>query len=102
MTYLLPFELDSCPEKQFEARLKIKYNTYYDGIGSYSYHGQRCFDKGKLTAEIENYKLLDVFADGDKIPYLNVTQEILDIIEQKFDSDSVQDDIRMEILDNLD
>ena len=33
---------------------EVHYDEYYDGIGSYEFWGQRCYDKGDLCLEVEN------------------------------------------------
>lgn len=101
MTFNLPFDLDSEPDRQFEAELDIKLNTCYDGLGWYNWWGSKCFDKGKLSVEIENYTILSICLDGNKLPPDRITENMLAIIDNLFYSDKIQNDIKTEILENL-
>ena len=36
-----------------------------DGIGSYEYHGQKCYDEGSWSSSVEDVVIHKVFSDGE-------------------------------------
>lgn len=84
--------------KKYEALIFVQYNVFDDGIGAYEFWGAKYFDKNNWQIEIEGYKILGVYLDGEEVCQGEFKkEELVDIVDQIFYSVSEQDKMRAEI-----
>lgn len=80
----------SLPEKLGEEiEAKVEFSIQNDGIGSYEYWGQKCFDSGEDYIEVEN--ILPIFTDQAEEMQIAIKKYIDDNFE------TVSNDVAMNL-----
>ena len=78
-------------DEPYYVHYDITWNCYTDGIGSYEYWGQKCYDEGSFCADLLEIKITKVYEfEGNEIEISDeVKKEFEDTIEKyaEYDDD---------------
>ena len=63
--------------KPYYVIAELHWDCYTDGIGSYEYWGQKCYDEGSFCADLENIEIKSiVFADDETETNIEISNEL--------------------------
>ena len=95
-----------CGEHEIEVEVEVNLLVSNDGIGAYEYWGQRCFDKGQPTFELESFKVISAYWTGlDRVVNnLHLKTRFYEIVEERLfgnEKDALADEASQRMADDF-